>query len=861
MKRRVLRQSGWILVALLLAVAALGPAAAQAPEPQPATPPPSAEPQPAPTRAALPAEVANASRLTGAIEAAEKAIQHLAELEEELSRLRIDVESILSDSSDTAENLRPQLSAVRSQIEKLGPAPAKDGPAEAATIAAERARLTAAATALDAAIKSTELTWLRARQLIEKITVLRHSLFTRNLMERLPSPLLPRTWRDVMSDSPGVGHRIGYLTDDWINWAKPKSHWLALLIAVALVLYLVLRRVTGRLTDRHALRTEPPGPSFFERAMSAAWVALLRAAPAILSAAVLYAGFDALDLLFAPWGRAAGAAFKATVVISGLSALIFAVFAPRSPQWRLVPLANGPTRRVCWLLYGITLVYALDSALTEMSRAFFVPLALSVMQSFAASTGFAALLIGLLLTPFTPQRAAVAPVADGADEAAPPSEPLPAPRYYPRWLKLPLWAMALTILGFALLGYVALARFIAQQLVMTGLVVAVGCLLYLAIRAITREPQHRGYPVGELLETRFGLDEPRRNQLAKLTEVALTFALVIAAIPFLMLQWGFSGADIRDWFKSLFFGIEVGQFRISLARILLGIVLFIALLFATRLFQRWLRERMLQQPKLDPGIANSIDTVAGYVGIVLAALISVSYAGFDITNLAIVAGALSLGIGFGLQSIVNNFVSGLILLIERPIKVGDRLLIGDQQGLVRRISVRATEIETFDRASLIVPNSELITGRVLNWTHRDSLGAVNVKIGVGYNSDPEQVIAILKACADAHPDVLRTPEPGAIFEGFGDSALLFNLRVSLPEINKAPSVQSDLRVAILKALRAADIEIPFNQIDVNLRDLESVKDYLARYLQERAPQRQEPAREAANHAGASAGNGRPAAGK
>jgi small-conductance mechanosensitive channel len=229
---------------------------------------------------------------------------------------------------------------------------------------------------------------------------------------------------------------------------------------------------------------------------------------------------------------------------------------------------------------------------------------------------------------------------------------------------------------------------------------------------------------------------------------------------------------------------------------------------------------------MDPGIVNSIDTVVGYVGVGLAALIAISYAGLDITNLAIVAGALSVGIGFGLQSIVNNFVSGLILLIERPIKVGDRIVVGDQQGLVRRISVRATEIETFDRASLIVPNSELITGRVLNWTHRDSLGAVNVKVGVGYDSDPEQVLAILKKCADDHLDVLRTPAPAAFFENFGDSALMFNLRISLPDIGKAGTVQSDLRIAILRALRAANIEIPFNQVDVNLRDLDGVRRHL-----------------------------------
>ena len=321
------------------------------------------------------------------------------------------------------------------------------------------------------------------------------------------------------------------------------------------------------------------------------------------------------------------------------------------------------------------------------------------------------------------------------------------------------------------------------------------------------------------------------NQLARLTELALTLALIICAIPLLMVQWGFQGADIRDWFKSLVFGLEIGTFRISLARILIGIVLFIALLFATRLFQRWLRERALQQTRMDPGIVNSIDTVVGYAGIAIASLLAISYAGFDITNLAIVAGALSIGVGFGLQSIVNNFVSGLILLVERPVKVGDRVVIGDQQGIVRRISVRATEVETFDRASLIVPNSELITGRVLNWTHRDSLGGATVRIGVTYDADPEQVLGILRACANAHPEVLRIPEPGAILERFGDNALIFALGITVADLSKSAGVQSDLRVAILKALRAADIEIPFNQVDVNLRDLDGVKRYIAHQLE------------------------------
>ncbi|MBX9589170.1 MAG: DUF3772 domain-containing protein [Hyphomonadaceae bacterium] len=769
-----------------------------------------------PAQATLPPDVAaGLAKMAASLAEAEKALQQLSGFEDELGGLRTKVEEVLDQTTQTAEALRPQLEAVKSQIEKLGPPPAKDAPAEAPEIAAERARLAGLAGAYDGAIKSSEVTWVRARQLIERITVLRHSLFTKNLLERLPSPLLPEIWRDVVADAPAVRHRINAWVDDWSFWAARKQHDLTLLLVGGLLLYVVLKYIIRRWTNRRALRAQPPPPTFFERAISVAWVAPVRALPALSASVLVYGGLDALGLLYNPWGRAAAGILKGTLVFVTVSALLYAVLAPREPQWRLVSLADRPARRVARLLSAITAVYALDGALTEVARAFFVPLALTVLQSFASSIAFAGLLIGLLLTPFTPPALGEAQVRS---------------RHEPRWLKIPLWIIAIGIVVVALLGYVALARFAAQQLVLTGLVVLLVWLGYLAIRAITREPPQRGLPVSDLLEQRFGLDAPRRHQLARLTELALTFALVIGALPFLMLQWGFSGADIRESFKSLLFGLEIGQFKISLARILLGIVLFIALLFATRLVQRWLRERAVQS-RLDPGIANSVDTVVGYAGIAIAALLSVSYAGLDITNLAIVAGALSVGIGFGLQSIVNNFVSGLILLIERPIRVGDRIVVGDQQGHVRRISVRATEIETFDRASLIVPNSELITGRVLNWTHRDSLGAVNVKIGVGYNSDPDQVIAILMKCAEDHPQVLRTPAPGAGLDGFGDSALLFSLRVSLPDIDKAGAVQSDLRIAIFKALGAAGIEIPFNQVDVNLRDLGAIKLLLSDMLE------------------------------
>jgi small-conductance mechanosensitive channel len=193
----------------------------------------------------------------------------------------------------------------------------------------------------------------------------------------------------------------------------------------------------------------------------------------------------------------------------------------------------------------------------------------------------------------------------------------------------------------------------------------------------------------------------------------------------------------------------------------------------------------------------------------VAALAAISYAGFDITSLAIVAGALSVGIGFGLQSIVNNFVSGLILLVERPIKVGDWISIKEGEGYVRRIAVRSTEIETFGRASLIVPNSELITQTVVNLTHRNLLGRLKVRVRVSYQADPEHALKVLQQVAEANTSILRHPPPVVVLDNLGEQALEYSVRVYLADINRSLQAQTELRTAILKALRAEGIDIPY----------------------------------------------------
>ena len=243
---------------------------------------------------------------------------------------------------------------------------------------------------------------------------------------------------------------------------------------------------------------------------------------------------------------------------------------------------------------------------------------------------------------------------------------------------------------------------------------------------------------------------------------------------------------------------------------------------------------------MDPGLANSIYTGAGYIGFAVAALAAIAYAGFDITSLAIVAGALSVGIGFGLQSIVNNFVSGLILLIERPIKVGDWIAIKEGEGYVRSIAVRSTEIETFGRASLIVPNSELITQTVVNLTHRNLLGRLKIAVRVSYQADPERALHVLQKVAETNTSILRHPPPVVVLDNFGDQALEFSVRVYLADINRSLAAQTELRIAIFKALHEEGIDMPYGRRPRRARD-DAPAAVQARQHQDRCCSRQRPA--------------------
>jgi small-conductance mechanosensitive channel len=287
---------------------------------------------------------------------------------------------------------------------------------------------------------------------------------------------------------------------------------------------------------------------------------------------------------------------------------------------------------------------------------------------------------------------------------------------------------------------------------------------------------------------------------------ALRAILLVAAAVLVAAPWGLQSTDVLSSMRGAVFGFRVGGITISIGEILAALLVFLVGYVATRLVRSWLDDRFLPRTRLDSGLKSSIGTAVGYAGVILAALAAFASLGFGLDRIALLAGALSLGIGFGLQSIVNNFVSGIILLAERPIKPGDWIAIGADEGNVQKISVRSTEIALFDGSTLIVPNADFISKPVRNVTLRGVQGRVKLDFGVAHGTDPEKVRGIALEAAANHVEVLRAPAPVVLLTGFKDTGIGFSLICYVPSQRAVGTVRSDLAFTIVADCQKAGIE-------------------------------------------------------
>ena len=706
-----------------------------------------------------------------------------------LLEIRLKLQGMSQQALESALAFRERTSEINSRLEQLGPAPAEGQPGEPELVSAERNALTAEKAQINAVIGMAQSQSVRASSLIEQIAIRRSELFRSQLTKRytLSDTFSGKVVEDARSD---VGRFYGAVSS-WLTFAfkfKFQAVLAATFMALALAAVLLLggRRVFGRMFVADPAVGDP---SYLSRLSVTFWSTLLpTAALGVFLASTIFF-FNYYNVLRGDIGVFLNALAALIAIVFCVNRLANAALSPNLPNWRLIPVESVPARWLVRLATAMALVIGVNSFLSTVNEQLRSPLSLTIARSFLATVVFGVILILMgLVRPFRSAEGVWKP--------------------WPAWLRYSAFALGLFTIGAAVLGYIGLAIFVALQVVVTGTILLTAYIGFLSARAIGAEGGFGGSSIGRWMADKGNVEETTLDQFGLAVSVGLNLMIVIVFLPLILLMWGFQPGDIQTWGYKLATGITIGSVTISATDILSGIVVFVIGYFLTRWFQGWLDGSVMARGKVDAGVRNSIRLAVGYAGIALAALVGISAAGLDLSNLALVAGALSLGIGFGLQNVVSNFVSGLILLAERPFKVGDWIVAGDVSGTVKKISVRATEIETFQRQSVILPNSNLINNAVGNWTHRNKLGRAEIKVGVAYGMDARRAHDIMLEIAREHPLVLKNPEPFVLFVNLGPAALEFEIRVFLADITNGSGVQNDIRFAVLERFAEAGIDIP-----------------------------------------------------
>lgn len=731
---------------------------------------------------------------------AESALENDEPTEPELSQLRADLVSWRSQLSDAQATNQSRITTLRDQISALGTAPG-EGEEEPPEVASRRDELESQLARLEAPRLKAEEAYSRADGLVKEIDTIARERQTRRLLKLGPTPLNPALWMAAVKD---LGASLGGVRDEVVSaWQEPEHRTrfrenllpTGFFLLVALILLLRGRAWMERLTryvQRKPTETQHSGVRGF-------LVSLGQVILPVLGLVMLVVALSYTEL----FGE------RGDILLENLPLLGLSFFVSRWLTLRLFPddpnrtamLNLEPPKRAEMRFYGglLGLLFGISLLLAE----------LAVYEDYSDATRavliFPLILVtGLILFRLGSVLSRNQKLADITTDEETVSGL--------RGRLASLLGRALILVGIAgpvigAVGYnMAAAFFIYPSVLSLGLI---GILLVLQ---------------GVILDT-YGVitrKSPEQSREA-LLPVLFGFLLALLSLPLFALFWGARIADLTELWTQFQNGFTISGVRISPGVFLTFAVVFAIGYAVTRLMQSGLRTTVLPKTKIDAGGRTAILSGIGYLGIFLSAILAITSAGIDLSSLAIVAGALSVGIGFGLQNIVSNFISGIILLIERPIAEGDWIDVGGHSGYVRDISVRSTRIETFDRTDVIVPNADLVSGVVTNWTRGNLLGRVRVPVGVAYGTDTRKVEKILREIAEDHPLVSLNPEPAVLFMGFGADSLDFEIRAILRDVNFVLSVHSDMNHVIARRFAEEGIEIPFAQRDVWLRNPESLQ--------------------------------------
>ncbi|NYT85475.1 mechanosensitive ion channel family protein [Pusillimonas harenae] len=710
----------------------------------------------------------------------------------ELLRLRDTAQEASKQAQQAESTLEPLLASMQARLAELGE-PAT-GITEAPDVATQRRELSKNVSLLDAQIKLARLIDVEAGQANVRILQLRRAQFQAELGKRSNSVLDDDFWGELRTLLP---QDINSLKPVWKELKtaaqeQGKPIWLAVLLGIAVII--IVRKLAGRLL--WTLTTTRVAPGRLRRSLYAtAQLALATVTPGAI-AEIIHAGINAqstlpgdLDGLL---NQATGAAYFAGFV-TGLGR---ALLSADRPTWRLISLPDPVASGLRWYPAVLAITLAAGWMAQKLATLVNASLAATVVQN-----SLMTLILGTLLA-HAMRRATRLRRPPAPDPHAVASEPAPAPMpagyFFARGL---VWTAVIISFACLALGYIALGSFISRQTAWVLIVLGSAYLLNGLIEdgsesilaAIKRNTgdEHYARPMTRV-----------RSQVIVLLAGAgrllvLLLALVLLAAPF--------GDGPAAWLQRLDYlhnGIAIGEIQLRPATMVFALVVLLIGFAAVKIVQVWLARQYLPTTSLDPGMRLSAATLFGYAGYVLVIALSLSAVGIGLERVAWIASALSVGIGFGLQAVVQNFVSGLILLAERPVKVGDWVTLSGVEGDIRRINVRATEIQMADYSTIIVPNSEFITKIVRNVTHENPLGRVQIKLALPLDSNADQVHDLILAAFTDNMDILDDPAPDVMLEGVETTGLIFNATGYVHTPRAAYRVRSALLFELLRRFKA-----------------------------------------------------------
>lgn len=706
----------------------------------------------------------------------------------DLVQWRADALQMQADADGLAESLAPRLADVTTRLNQLGPVP--PDVKEAADVAEQRRQLERDKGSVDAQLKLAKLLSVDAAQMAERISAQRRTLFQAELGERRGTFLSPAFWAELRTELPRDLRRFGELADELQSGMRqtPPSVWMALAAALAVVL--AARRAIGRLLLRVTSTRVPPGR--LRRSFLAAALVLLGVATPGVIAELTNVGLAWSGTL--PQGTEALLSdMVGMVCLAGyVAGLGYALISASRPSWRLLSMPDEVAQGLRWLPITLAVLATAVWLARRLPAQLNISLTTTIALNSLAAAALGVAMAGALLHGERLRRRA----KYIAEEDRVPSRPFwIATVANAAWVALSAGVLAL------LVGYAAFGTFVITQGLWVLVVAASAYLISLLLED----------GVTTVVAGRHREDKPQQPLLREQAAVLLSglgrIAVLLAAAVLLMSPFGEGPAELLHRLDQLRRGLQVGELELRPAALLQALLALAAGLLCVRVLKRWLKDRYLPTTGFDPGMQVSAATLFGYAGVVFAVALSLSALGLGLERVAWIASALSVGIGFGLQAVVQNFVSGLILLAERPVKVGDWVSLGGIEGDIQRINVRATEIQMPDRSTVIVPNSEFITKTVRNVTHANPLGRVQIRLPMPLSTDSARVRELILQAFAEQPDILEAPSADVFLDGIEGDRLMFNAVGYVSSPRAAYGVRSRLLFDVLQRLAQARLDM------------------------------------------------------